>query len=320
LPEFYHVTNTIGVSPPTSSIHGVLPVIQLPYHDDEQIDFETLGREIDWLFDAGSDGLVMAMVSEVLRLSDQERLDVAAYICQHSAGRGSITISVGAESSRQAEAFTANAESVGASAVMAVPPVSIAVDETQLRTYYERILAATRLPVIVQDASGYVGRPMSIEFQASLWRDHPRQVMFKPEATPIGPRLTALHEATGGQAAVFEGTGGVALVESYRRRISGTMPGADLIHAIVALWRALESDDTVRIDAISMPLITLVTKLHSLDAFIAIEKHLLVRQGVFQNTVIRGPVGYTLDDVTRQEVDRLFDVLHDVVKEPQRCN
>jgi 4-hydroxy-tetrahydrodipicolinate synthase len=308
------------MSPSTPVISGILPVFQLPYHDDEQIDFETLGKEIDWLFDAGSDGVVMAMVSEVLRLSDQERFDVAAYVCQRSAGHGSVTISVGAESSRQAEVFAANAESVGASAVMAVPPVSIAVNETELRTYYERILAATELPVIVQDASGYVGRPMSIEFQASLWRDHPRQVMFKPEATPIGPRLTALHEATNGQATVFEGTGGVALVESYRRRISGTMPGADLVHAIVALWRALEAGDDMRAEAISMPLTTLVAKLHTLDAFITIEKHLLVRQGVFRNTVVRGPVGYTLDDVTRQEVDRLFDVLQDVIEEPQKCN
>jgi dihydrodipicolinate synthase/N-acetylneuraminate lyase len=292
----------------------------MPYHDDEQIDYETLGREIDWLFESGADGIVMAMVSEVLRLNDRERLDVAAYICQHSAGRGSATISVGAESSRQAEALAANAESIGASAVMAVPPVSVAVDETQLRTYYERILAATRLPVIVQDASGYVGRPMSIEFQASLWRDYPDQVMFKPEAMPIGPRLTALHRATGGQAAVFEGSGGVALVESHRRQISGTMPGADLIRAIVALWRALDADDAVRVDAISMPLTTLVTRQHTLDEFIAIEKHLLVRQGIFRNTVIRGPVGYTLDEVTRREVDRLFDVLQDVIEEPQKCH
>ena len=313
------MTNTIGISLTTPSIHGVLPVFQVPYYEDEQIDFETLGKEIDWLFDAGSDGLVMAMVSEVLRLNDQERFDVAAYVCQQSAGRGSITISVGAESSRQAEAFTAHAESVGASAVMAVPPVSIAVDETQLHTYYRHILGATQLPMIVQDASGYVGRAMSIEFQASLWQDHPQQVMFKPEATPIGPRLTALHEATGGQAIVFEGTGGLALVESYCRRISGTMPGADLIHAIVALWRALEAGDAAQADAISMPLTTLVAKQHSLDAFIAIEKHLLVRQGVFQNTIIRGPVGYTLDDITRQEVDRLFDLLQDVVEEPLKC-
>jgi dihydrodipicolinate synthase/N-acetylneuraminate lyase len=296
-------------------IRGVLPVFQLPYHNDEQIDFATLGREIDWLFDAGSDGLVMALASEVLRLNDDERRDVAAYVCERSAGHGSVTISVGAETSKQAEAFAIHAESVGASAVMAVPPISIAVNETQLRAYYERILSATQLPVIVQDASGYIGRPMSIEFQASLWQDYPAQVMFKPEATPIGPRLTTLHKATGGEARIFEGSGGVALVESYRRRISGTMPGADLIKAIVALWRALESDDALRVDAISMPLTTLVAKLHTLDAYIAVEKHLLVRQGVFINAVIRSPSGYALDDITRREVDRLFDILQNIVEE-----
>ena len=48
---------------------------------------------------------------------------------------------------------------------------------------------------------------------------------------------------------------------------------------------------------------------NSLDAFLAIEKYLLVKQGVFKNTLVRGPVGYTLDDETRREVDRLFDLV-----------
>ncbi|MBI4582018.1 MAG: dihydrodipicolinate synthase family protein, partial [Planctomycetes bacterium] len=52
-----------------SSLAGVLPVFQTPYHDDESIDFATLEREIGWLYDRGADGIVMAMVSEVLRLS-----------------------------------------------------------------------------------------------------------------------------------------------------------------------------------------------------------------------------------------------------------
>jgi 4-hydroxy-tetrahydrodipicolinate synthase len=47
----------------------------------------------------------------------------------------------------------------------------------------------------------------------------------------------------------------------------------------------------------------------SLDAFLAVEKHLLVRRGIFKNTLVRGPVGYILDDETRREVDRLFDLL-----------
>ena len=292
---------------------GVLPVFQTPYRDDESIDAETLSREIEWLYDCGADGIVMAMVSEVLRLSTDERREIAEFLCRVAGQRGAVVISVGAESSFVAEELARHAEGCGAAGVMAIPPVSIAVMEPALKEYYGRIIAATALPVIVQDASGYVGRPMSIDMQARLMQEHgAERVMFKPEATPIGPRLSELLEATGGKAKIFEGTGGLALVDSYRRGIVGTMPGADLIKPIVALWRALVAGDETRIEALSAPLCALVSLQTSLDAFLAVEKHLLVRQGVFANTWVRGPVGYVLEDDTRREVDRLFDRLMEV--------
>ena len=46
-----------------------------------------------------------------------------------------------------------------------------------------------------------------------------------------------------------------------------------------------------------------------LDAYLAVEKHLLVRQGVFTNTIVRGPVGWRMSDDVRDAVDRLFDEL-----------
>ncbi|MBU6179267.1 MAG: dihydrodipicolinate synthase family protein [Verrucomicrobia bacterium] len=299
-----------------ASLAGVLPVFQTPYLADETIDFETLGREIDWLFDQGSDGIVMAMVSEVLRLSDRERGQLAKEACALAGGRGSVVISVGAESSRQAEAHARHAEDCGASALMAIPPVSIAVAEGELLSYYRRLLEVVAIPVIVQDASGYVGRPMSIPFQAGLLDEFgPDRVLFKPEASPIGPRLSALRDATNGQARVFEGTGGIALVDSYRRGVRGTMPGADLITAIVPLWRALVAGDLAAAARIHEPLSALISLQTSLDAFLAVEKHLLCRQGVFRNEIVRGPRGFILDEETRREVDRLFDRITEAVSE-----
>ena len=58
-------------------LHGVLSVFQTPYHDDETIDPGTLEKEIHWILDQGASGIVMAMVSEVLRLSTQEREELA---------------------------------------------------------------------------------------------------------------------------------------------------------------------------------------------------------------------------------------------------
>jgi 4-hydroxy-tetrahydrodipicolinate synthase len=298
------------------TLAGVLPVFQTPYHDDEKIDAATLEAEINWLYDCGADGIVMAMVSEVLRLEDHERRELAELACRHGRSRGAVVISVGAESSKSAESYARHAEASGASAVMAIPPVSVAVGEDELLRYYERIIRAITIPVIVQDASGYVGRPMSIGMQARLMNTFGGdRVLFKPEATPIGPRLSALRDGTNGQAKIFEGTGGIALVDSHRRGIVGTMPGADLIRAIVALWRALETKDQRRIYRLSLPIASLVAIQNSLDTFLAIEKYLLVKQGIFRNTLVRGPVGYTLDEETRLEVDRLFDLILRAVEE-----
>ena len=291
-------------------LSGVLPVVQTPYHDDETIDFETLDAEIDWLFDRGASGLVVAMVSEVLRLSSEERDRLAEHVCHRARQRGPVVISVGAESGHLAERYARSAEEFGARAVMAIPPISVSLDETELKGYYERILRAVKISVIVQDASGYVGRPIPIDLQATLLKEHGAdRVMFKPEASPLGPRLTALREATAGAAKVFEGSGGIALVDSYRRGVVGTMPGADLIDAIVALWRALEARDEPRSYRISAPLSALVALQTSLDAFLAVEKHLLLKQGIFKNEIVRGPRSFCLDPETRAEVDRLFERL-----------
>ncbi len=105
-----------------ANLHGVLPVFQTPYHDDESIDWATLEREIHWLLEAGAHGVVMAMVSEYLRLDYSERREMAAKVVQWVGSRGQVIISVGAESSRVAEENARHAESIGASGIMAIPP------------------------------------------------------------------------------------------------------------------------------------------------------------------------------------------------------
>ena len=192
-------------------LRGVLPVFQTPWLEDETLDLDTFEKEIAWLYDCGSNGIVMAMVSETLRLDSEEREALAEAACRFGKDRGVVVISVGAESSKVAERYARHAETVGADAVMAIPPVSIGIGESELLAYYTRIIEAIRIPVIVQDASGYVGKPMPIAMQARLLDEFgPERVQYKPEASPIGPKLSELRDATQGRARVFEGTGGIA--------------------------------------------------------------------------------------------------------------
>src|SRR5215216_582203 len=112
-------------------IQGVLPVFQTPFHDDLSIDFATLAREIDWLYEQGADGIVMGMVSETLRLSSEEREQLAEAACRFGRERGTVVISAGAESTAVAVRYARQAEAVGASAVMVIPPVAVAVSEEE---------------------------------------------------------------------------------------------------------------------------------------------------------------------------------------------
>ena len=286
----------------------ILPVFQTPFHEDEAVDFDTLGRELHWLLDEGADGVVMAMVSETLRLANDERDAVCEFVCKTAGKRGVTVISVGAESSFVAERHARHAEQCGATMLMAIPPVAVVLDEDAIADYYRRLVRAVAIPVIVQDASGYVGRAMSIEVQVRLMEEFgPERVQFKPEAPPLAERLGQLRAASGHRAKCYEGSGAVALIETFPHGLAGTMPGADLIRGIVPLWRALERGDARAARTIHAPLAKLIELQKTLDAYLAVEKHLLVRQGIFSNTIVRGPVGWRMAEDVRSTVDRLFD-------------
>jgi dihydrodipicolinate synthase/N-acetylneuraminate lyase len=95
------------------------------------------------------------------------------------------------------------------------------------------------------------------------------------------------------------------------------MPGADLVWSISALWRALEANDFNRAYDISSALSPLLAPLNTLDAYVAVEKYLLVKQGVFEHDYRRLPTEFELDDISRAETDRLFDRLVAVVGGPR---
>lgn len=290
-------------------LHGVLPVLHTPLTDHGGIDRLLLQREIDWAFDAGADGVVVAMVSEILRLGYRRRKELAELVCEAAQGRGFCVVSVGAESIDEAVEFAGHAEEHGASAVMAIPPVATGLGSAATREYFAAITQSISIPLVVQDASSYVGAAIDLSVYLSLLEEFGEdRIYFKPEASPLGPNLSRFRDATERKARIFEGSGGINLVDCYRRGIVGTMPGTDLLDAIVALWNALQAGDDERIYQLSLPICALVAlQLQAgLDGFLAIEKHLLKKRGIFTNTNQIQPVGWKLDTETAAEVDRLF--------------
>ena len=162
--------------------------------------------------------------------------------------------------------------------------------------------------MIVQDASGYVGRPMSIALQARLLDEFGPRVYVQARGgadRPAADRAARGHRRPG--ARLRRAPAGSRWSTAFAAASSARCPAPTWS---TRSWRcgghctAGDEDGAYRI---WLPLAALVSLQHSLDAFLAIEKYLLVKQGIFSNTIVRGPVGYALDEPTRGEVDRLFD-------------
>jgi 4-hydroxy-tetrahydrodipicolinate synthase len=291
-------------------LSGVFNVLSTPINDDDEIDLAVFEKEIEWLLKCGMNGAVLAMVSEVLRFSAAERRDQWKAAVKFLNGRAPLVVSVGAESSAIAVKLAKDAQSDGASALMATPPSAFAATADEVKNYYIKIIEAVTIPVIVQDASNYLGQPLDISLYVDLIDKYgAERVQFKPEAKPVKERLEQLRDASNGRALVFEGQGGVDLLDTYPIGIVGTMPGAEVPWALVALFKALKENNWDRARSIHTPLAKLISYQTTLDAYVAVEKYLLVKQGIFTSARQRGPVGFILTNEMKLEIDVAFDQL-----------
>jgi len=286
---------------------GVFNVISTPLGNSDEIDQKILKQEIDWLIKCGSNGAVLAMVSEVLRFSAAERRVQWQLSLEYLSARIPLVVSVGAESSAIAVGLAKDAQKDGASAVMATPPSAFVASADEVKNYYQRIIEAVDITVIVQDASNYLGAPIELDTYVELIDKYGEErVQFKPEAKPVKDRLEQLNKISSNRARVFEGQGGIDLLDTHPLGVKGTMPGAEVPWAIVGLWKALENKDLKSAQAIHTPLAKLISYQTTLDAYVAVEKYLLVKQGVFVNTNQRGPVGFKLDRDTKNKIDLAY--------------
>ena len=293
---------------------GVLTVLQTPLTDNDQIDEEIFEREVEWLITCGVDGVVLAMVSEVLRFSAEERRAQWQVVVRLLRGRIPLVASVGAESTAIATMLSRWALNDGVAALMATPPAALAYLPGEISSYYVAIIESVSCPVLVQDASNYLGQPLDISLYVDLIDAYGQErVQFKPEAKPVKARLEALKSKSGGRARVLEGQGGADLMDTFPIGIVGTMPGAEIPWAVVALWKALTESNWKRARAIHAPLLKLVSLQTTLDAYIAVEKYLLVKQGIFISIRQRGPVGFVLSAETQAQIDVGFEELRAAV-------
>ncbi len=241
---------------------GVFPVAPTIFHADGSLDLEGQKRCIDFMIDAGSNGIcILANFSEQFLLSDDEREVLTKTILAHVKGRVPIIVTTTHFSTEVCAARSARAQAMGAAMVMVMPPyhgATFRVPEAQIFEFYARLSDAISIPIMVQDAPAS-GTVLSAAFLARMAQEIERLSYFKIETAGAASKLRELIRL-GGDAieGPWDGEEAITLLPDLDAGATGAMTGGaypDGIRTIVDAYRAGRREDAVAAYTRWLPLI-----------------------------------------------------------------
>ena len=124
------------------------PALVTPFTPEGSVDEAALRGIVTYHVAKGSDGVFLCgSLGGGPAMSAEERRRVVEVAVEAAGGRLGTIVHVGSLNPREAAALARHAEDLRADAVAAIPPFYYRVTWPVVRAYYERLLAATRLPV-----------------------------------------------------------------------------------------------------------------------------------------------------------------------------
>lgn len=269
-------------------IDGVIPIVPTPFNDDESIDLENLRKEIEFARAAGACAVCLpAYASEFYKLSEAERRLVVDAAIAAASGQIPVIGQVNYPSAKLAVDSALFAQQAGAAAVSVAVPRQFSLAERDLFRYFDRLLKAIDIPLVVQDFNPG-GPTIGPDFIARLHRAHPHFRYVKLEDPLMGNKIKAILEATHGEVGVIEGWGGMYMMELIPVGICGIMPGLGLTDFLSRVFRLVRQglmDEAYSIFQGVLPQI--VFSLQHMELFHQAEKMLLQARGVLTRTVVR---------------------------------
>src|SRR5688572_13222651 len=200
----------------SEALTGIFPIAPTTFTPSGELDLESQGRVVDYLVDAGVDGIcILANYSEQFSLTDMERERLTQLIIDRVAGRVPVIVTTSAYAARITAGRSLRAQAAGAAMVMIMPPyhgATLRVGEAAIRDWYRTVADAIEIPIMVQDAP-MAGTPLSAAFLASLAKEIPQVSYFKLENGVAADKLRALIEL-GGDAieGPFDGEESITLI------------------------------------------------------------------------------------------------------------
>ena len=288
-------------------LEGVYSVLPTPFHQNGDLDGDSLRRVIDLFIDAGVNGVTaLGVTGEVARLTDDERRQVLEVVVSQVKGRIGIVAGTTAEGTRTCINHSRHALEAGATAVMVSPPRMPKLNSEAVVRHFKALADAVDIEIVVQDYPPISGFAMEPALLARIAKEIPRARTIKLEDPPTPFKTARILEATGEvPVRIFGGLGGVFLLEELMAGATGAMTGfafPEILVNIVSLYRAGKVDDAADAFYRAVPLMRFEFQE---GIGMAIRKEVLHRRGALASPATRAPAA-ALDKSTREALDRVM--------------
>jgi len=162
-------------------LEGSMVALVTPFSDD-QVDYDALGKLIDFQIDGGTQGLVpCGTTGESPTLSHDEHDRVIEFTVQRAGGRVPVIAGTGSNSTTEALRLTQHAKEAGADACLIVNPYYNKPTQQGMFQHVQK-LAEVRLPIVLYNIPGRTGIELAAETISRMYNEIEMVVAVK-EAT-----------------------------------------------------------------------------------------------------------------------------------------
>ena len=142
-------------------LRGTGVAIVTPFTEDESVDFDALGKVIDFIIGSGVEYIVsLGTTGETPTLDKQEKLDIVNYTFEKVNDRVPIVVGIGGNNTKAVAKEVESFPLDKAAAVLSAAPYYNKPSQEGIYQHYKAIAAASPKPIIMYNVPGRTGRNM----------------------------------------------------------------------------------------------------------------------------------------------------------------
>ena len=187
------------------NLKGMGVALITPLKEDESVDYEALGKLVDYQVQNGTDYLVvLGTTAETPTLTEEEKKNIISLVVTRVRGRIPIVLGVGGNCTRSVVEKLKTDNFEGIDAILSVVPYYNKPSQEGIYQHYKAIANATHLPIVLYNVPGRTGVNMTAETTLRIAREFDNVIAVK-EASGNISQVAKIMQLTDGKIDLYSG-------------------------------------------------------------------------------------------------------------------